>query len=198
MEKSIGIIILAAGGSRRLGQPKQLLKYEATTLLRHVVSEAILAEIDNVTVVTGAKQEAIKAELQSFEITTVHNPLWEQGMGKSIAVGVGDLLLRKPKLSGCILAVCDQPFVSTAVFNSLIKKFDGKSQTIIASAYAGTVGTPVLFGSHYFPELLKLQESDGAKTLLNKFKNDVHTIPFDKGQIDIDTMADYELLLSQL
>ncbi len=200
MEGSInpktGIVILAAGSSSRLGKPKQLLAYKNTTLLKNTIDEAALVPDVQIVVVTGSNHELVKEEIRTDKIKISFNPDWEVGMSSSIVKGLKDLLTEFPETEKCIFAVCDQPYVSAAVFENLIKQYHTIKKGIAASAYANTLGTPVLFDKKYFDELLALKGQEGAKKIINKFLDDTVAVVFEKGNIDIDTAEDYDNLIS--
>ncbi|MBO9586369.1 MAG: nucleotidyltransferase family protein [Flavobacterium sp.] len=191
-----GIIILAAGNSSRLDRPKQLLKYKESTLLKNTISETLKVKNSFVIVVTGANYDVIEKEINASEITFSFNPDWKTGMSSSIVKGVSKLLVANPDCEQCILAVCDQPFVTSFIFESLILESNKTKKRIAASAYSETLGTPVLFQKKYFQELLELKGKEGAKKLIKKYIDDVVSIPFEKGNIDIDTEEDYSKLIS--
>ncbi|MCF0060689.1 nucleotidyltransferase family protein [Dyadobacter chenwenxiniae] len=188
-------IILAAGNSSRLGEPKQLLKYQGKTLIRHVTKAAIEAKSATVIVVTGSNSTLIEEELASLSYHAVQNVNWESGMASSIVAGVQELMTMHPNIAGVILAVSDQPFVTSDLFNVLIDKALETKFGIVASEYDNTFGTPVLFSNRYFPALLTLSGAEGAKKLVKKFTDDATSIPFPLGSVDIDTQADYQKLL---
>jgi molybdenum cofactor cytidylyltransferase len=192
---SYGIIILAAGNSSRLGEPKQLLRFNNKSLITHVAEEAIDAIGDPVKIVTGASHQVILNETNNLPVQLIYNENWQQGMGSSISAGLNAMLNTSPSITGVILTVSDQPFVSSALFSNLIKTADKTRKGIIASAYDNTVGTPVLFQSPYFDHLLNLKGSEGAKKILKRFKHDVAEYAFPQGSIDIDTKEDYNHLL---
>jgi len=195
-QNKIGIIILAAGNSSRLGRPKQLLEYKESTLLKNTVSEALKVENSFIIVVTGSNHDLIEKELNLTDITFAFNSEWENGMSSSIVKGISELLLLNPKCEKCILAVCDQPFVTHTVFENLITQANKTKKGIAASAYSETLGTPVLFHKKYFHELLELKGQEGAKKLIKKYTEDVVSVFFEKGNIDIDTEEDYFKLIS--
>jgi len=197
MNSKPGIIILAAGSSSRLGQPKQLLDYKGITLLQNTIVQALVSVHKAIVVVTGASREAIEHELQNRAVTIYHHEDWAQGMGSSIAAGLHYLLQIEPVLTSCIIAVCDQPFITSQVFQDLTEQHKVTRKGIVASAYAGTLGTPMLFSHMHFNALLKLTGQEGAKKLLQLYQDDVASIPFDKGAVDIDTLADYNKLINQ-
>lgn len=188
------IIILAGGNSSRLGEPKQLLDYQGKKLITHVTEAAVEAKSGPVIVVTGSNASLIEKELDSLPYHFVHNANWQSGMASSIVAGV-NALSHYPYIAGAIFAVSDQPFVTSALFNALIEKALHTKAGIVASAYDEILGTPVLFSNPYFPALLNLQGTDGAKKLIKKFTSDVVSVPFPLGGIDIDTQEDYQKLL---
>jgi len=193
---SYGIIILAAGNSSRLGEPKQLLRYNSKSLIWHVAEEAVTAIGNPVIIVTGSNHELIFNEINTLPVQLVYNENWQQGMAFSISTGLNALLNTHSSMSGVIIAVSDQPFVTAALFSDLIKIAESTSKGIAASSYDDTLGTPVLFQKQYFEHLLNLKGSEGAKKLLKLFKEDVAKVPFPLGRIDIDTKEDYANLIN--
>jgi molybdenum cofactor cytidylyltransferase len=197
MEKTTGIIILAAGNSSRLGEPKQLLEYKGYTLLRNTIMQAKLVPDAFVIVVTGAYKKNVDQELATTAAKVVNNPNWETGMASSIAVGLQQLQLLNPQVKACIFTVCDQPFLTAQVFKDLIDSHKNTGKGIIASAYAETLGTPVLFDNSYFQELENLSGHEGARKLIQHYNDNVASVPFAKGAVDIDTLEDYNNLINQ-
>jgi molybdenum cofactor cytidylyltransferase len=193
-----GIIILAAGPSSRLGQPKQLLVYREKTLVGNICAEAGKAGLHPVVVVTGSGAESIKKELENVPAEIVYNSQWPSGMASGIVAGLSSLLALNKNIDAVIIAVCDQPFVSATLFNRLMERKAEQNKGMIGCAYAGTVGTPVLFDKTYFDQLLSLRGDEGAKKLLKTHSSDLASISFDKGNIDIDTPDDYKQLLSTI
>ncbi|MES2881254.1 MAG: nucleotidyltransferase family protein [Bacteroidota bacterium] len=195
--KHTGIMILAAGASLRLGRAKQLLPFQNKTLVQHIATEAMSTKAAAVVVVTGANAEEISAVLAESPIDLAYNENWRQGMGSSIRTGLAFLQNLPHTLQSVIICVCDQPFVTTGLFEQLVGKKRETGKGIIACAYAGTLGTPVLFDGIYFEQLQTLEVTDGAKCLVNKYPGDVASVSFTSGQIDIDTEEDYNNLLLQ-
>ena len=193
---SYGIIILAAGNSSRLGEPKQLLRYNSKSLIWHVAEEAVTAIGNPVIIVTGSNHELIFNEINMLPVQLEYNENWQQGMASSISTGLNALLNTHSSMSRVIIAVSDQPFVTAALFSDLIKIAESTSKGIAASSYDNTLGTPVLFQKQYFEDLLNLKGSEGAKKLLKLFREDVADVPFPLGRIDIDTKEDYVNLIN--
>jgi len=192
-----GIIILAAGNSSRLGRPKQLLLYQGKTLLSHVIDEAQAATLAPVVVITGAHHKEIQDSLIGRPVEIVFNPSWETGMASGIVAGVTKILHIQRHLQSLIVAVCDQPHISARLFQSLTEKQIESGKGLIASFYSGIAGTPVLFDRYYFNDLLALTGDAGARQLLKQYPEDVATVPFPKGKIDIDTEDDFQRLSAQ-
>jgi molybdenum cofactor cytidylyltransferase len=192
-----GIIILAAGNSSRMGQPKQLLNYNNKTLLQTVIDEAAKTDCKPIVVVLGANAEEVATRHRNKQISFVINENWESGMASSIVAGLSSVIHNTKELESIIVAVADQVFIKMSTFNNLIEKQKETGKNIIASQYANTLGIPVLFHKHYFDALLSLKGTNGAKNILKQFTQDVETVVFELGEIDIDTAEDYHNLISQ-
>ncbi len=191
------IIILAAGESSRMKEPKQLLPFKGKTLLTHTIDEAVKSGFQ-VIVVLGANEPIITEHLQSSFISIVFNKNWREGISASIKAGLNTALEKNNEIENCILCVCDQPYISANLFSSLYDKKNTSDKKIIASLYAATLGTPVLFDKKYFDALLNLQGNEGAKKLLSLYNDDIASISFEKGELDIDTKSDYEKFIEQI
>jgi molybdenum cofactor cytidylyltransferase len=187
-----GIIILAAGNSSRLGKPKQLLPYRGKTLLLHVIAESLAASLQPVVVVTGAYRSEIEDSLRGQPVELAYNPDWETGMASGIVAGLRKALSIEPHLRTLIVAVCDQPYISAALFRSMVEKYFDSKKGLIACRYSEILGPPVLFEQHHFNELLELSGEAGAKQLLKRYPDDVSAVPFPEGDIDIDTEEDFK------
>jgi len=194
---TLGIIILAAGSSSRMGQAKQLLPLGNKNLLSHTIDEAKMVEDALVLVILGGNYEAIAAQMPDSDTRMVHHQNWQQGMGSSISKGMEALMVEQPQLEMVILAVCDQPYLTADLLRRLVAKRHAAKKNIVASAYKETLGTPVLFSKQYFSDLAALQGKEGAKVLLQKYENDVASVPFENGGLDIDTPEDYNRLISK-
>jgi len=192
-----GIIILAAGSSSRLGRPKQLLDYKGKTLLQTVINEALETSCRPVITVLGANAKEIASQHQHDQVNFVINESWENGMASSIVAGLSAMIKNNSEIESIIIAVADQAFIKMSNFNNLIEKQKETGKNIIASAYAETIGTPVLFKKRYFEALLSFKGTEGAKNILKQYPYDLETVVFEHGEIDIDTETDYKNLISQ-
>lgn len=191
-----GVIILAAGSSSRLGQPKQNLVYKGSTLLAHALEAALDSVCRPVVVVLGANAGDIVPVIGDLPVAVVQNEAWQEGMASSIVCGLSELLLMEPAVSDVVIMVCDQPYVNAEVLNKLVQLKSESGKEIVACAYKDTLGTPVLFDQRFFDELLALRGQEGAKKLLFRHRELVAAHAFPSGAIDIDTSADYSNLIA--
>lgn len=188
------IIILAAGNASRFGSVKQLLYLGNKTLIQHVTDEAIAAGAAPVIVVTGAHAKEVSKDINQ-KVQIIFNENWKDGMASGIVAGVNSAIALMNRTEKIIIAVCDQPFINADLFKQLYAKQNETGQLIIACAYGETLGTPVLFTQKYYDALMSLQGDEGAKKILKYHREDVATVSFPQGNIDIDTPDDYKKLL---
>ena len=191
---NIGAVILAAGKSSRLGQPKQLLQFHGKTLVRRIVDAAREAGCSPIVVVIGSDKEKVARELEQTNAVIVENVNWNNGMGTSIRGGVQHLIDIAPNVEAIVLLVCDQPLVDSHTIEQLIALGEKTKKAIVASSYAGTLGVPALFDRSCTEELLRLDDGSGAKPIIFSNHDRVAEFPFPEGKIDIDMAADYESL----
>jgi molybdenum cofactor cytidylyltransferase len=196
----VGLILLAAGASTRLGSdsPKQLLNYQGKTLLRHAVETACASQCVVKMVVLGAQHERFERETVGLDMTVCVNSNWQEGMGSSLRVGLESLLVSSAgeNLTGVMVMLCDQPLLTTARLDSLISAHSETPEQIIASDYGERYGVPCLFPATFFPELLALSGDEGARQLLRKCKDNLVSVAFPEGNFDIDTFQDWQHLES--
>jgi molybdenum cofactor cytidylyltransferase len=195
--RNLGAIILAAGGSSRFGQAKQLLSFQGESLVRRAVRSAIEAGCACVNVVVGDARDRIETELRETPAVIVKNPEWQRGLGTSIRCGLRHLLGSQPELDAVVLLACDQPFVDANVIRSLIAQQEASRKPIVACSYANTLGIPALFDRACFESLLALPDDSGAKALIESRSADVAQIEFERGALDIDTPADFERIRTE-
>jgi molybdenum cofactor cytidylyltransferase len=196
MQTTNAIVILAAGKSSRLGQPKQLLPFKGKSLLNHCIETAKKVS-EHVMVITGAEKMRVESEIKNSAVTIVHNPEWEEGMASSIRKGLSYTNENLQEITSVIFMVCDQPFVTVELLENLIKEREKTSNSIVASYYSEVAGTPVLFDKSVFPELMELQGDIGARKIISKHKDRLATVAFPLGNVDMDTADDYKKLLMQ-
>ncbi|HEY2722144.1 MAG TPA: nucleotidyltransferase family protein [Chitinophagaceae bacterium] len=189
------VVILAAGSSTRLGRSKQLLPYKDKTFLKHAAVEALEAVMKPVIVIIRSNSDDIKKEIEEIEVEVAENHEWHEGIASSLRCGVKQVQNNYSDVDGIIFMVCDQPYVTGILLNSLLKKQHETGLPIVASRYQNKSGTPALFHKSLFTELMKLRGDTGAGNLIRIYNDMVATVAFPKGDIDIDTTEDYEALL---
>jgi molybdenum cofactor cytidylyltransferase len=138
----VAAIVLAAGEARRMGSAKGLLPWRGETLLRHCVRTALASQCDEVYIVLGAHEDALRPEVADLDARVVRHENWQEGMGSSLASAARQL---PPHLDGVVVLLCDQPFVSAELIDQLIARGDGR--TMVASSYNDTTGAPAYFAS---------------------------------------------------
>jgi molybdenum cofactor cytidylyltransferase len=191
---NVPLILLAAGGSTRLDTPKQLLHFRGRSLLRHAASVALASRCSPVHVVLGSDAPRMREELRGLSVRCVENATWAEGMGGSIRVGVADVLAANPRAAAAVIMLVDQPMVTAAVIDALVSHRQASEHTIVASAYGGSFGPPLLFDAAHFGELCALTGQAGAKAVVQRHLASAAMIPFPDGAIDIDLPADAQRL----
>jgi len=188
---AVAAIVLAAGASRRLGQPKQLLLCGRETLLERAVRIALEAGAAPVIAVLGANYEIISASVAIEPATLVINDRWERGISTSIDAGLKALDAVARETAGALVLGCDQPRLTDDHLRALIEAFAAQSQpSIVASAYAGVLGIPAFFPRAVFSHLRALRGDKGARSLLLHPPCSLISLPFAGGEVDIDAPED--------
>ncbi len=192
---TIPAIVLAAGGSSRLGRPKQLVEVGGETLLARTMRAAREANAEPVLVVLGAHAERIRAMVSMENVAVVLNPDWRQGIASSIRAALRALAACAPDAAGVAMLTCDQPRLTGTHLRMLFERFDASADMeIVASAYDGVRGIPAVFPRTLFSRLLALKGDKGAKGILADPHQTVTEVPFAGGEIDIDLPGDLNRL----
>lgn len=182
-------LVLAAGLSRRMGQPKQLLPWGETTVLGQVLAHVSASALETIYVVTGHEATAVSAIAQSYNLPTIYNPNYKQGMLTSLQAGiraVGD------EVTAVLVLLADQPLLQPEVINMVLAAGHSLARPV---DLLGKVGHPVLIGQPYFAQLLALPPSATPRHLLKH--HPVHLIPVATSTIhqDLDTPEAYQQAL---
>ena len=189
-------IILAAGGSSRMGGPKQLARLDGQSLVRRTARSVLASRCAGAFVVLGAYASEVAADLRGVPVTLVQSPHWQEGLAHSIRAGIA--AVDDAGFDAALLALVDQPAVSAALLDRLIAALAGAPAGIVACEYAGTLGPPTLWARSHFGALRALSGDRGAKPLLLAHEAGVVRIPFPDGALDVDTPADLERARSRL
>jgi molybdenum cofactor cytidylyltransferase len=192
------LLILAAGESKRMNGIKQLLPWKHTTLLGNAIEQALQSNANKVYLVLGANVDRIAPTIAHYNIQTIENPTWKNGLGNSIAVGVQFIKKKKTDCDAILITLADQPLIDADYYNLLIEKYTQKTAKIIASKTNNHPSVPAIFDAHYFEQLCQLDQDQGAKAILLAAHKEVYCLPATNKLIDLDTIADYEELYARL
>ena len=188
---SVAAIILAAGASSRLGEPKQLLQFEHEPLFVRMIRLAGEAGATPIFAVVGAHWDRISKEVSTHPAIPIVNANWKDGVASSLCAGLDTLQAESPASPGVLLMTCDQPHLTADHLGRLIDQFyEHQSQRIIVSTYAETVGTPAVFPAIFFPRLLALRGDKGARVVMLEELETLVRVALPRGEIDIDRPED--------
>ena len=118
-----------------LGGPMQLVLFKGKTLLRHVINEALHADAGDVVVVLGADATTLKNEIDTNRVIVIENTEWEKGMASSLKAGLKAVAEQMKQIDGIIFMLCAQPFVSSVILDSILKRYRDTGNPIVASNY---------------------------------------------------------------
>ncbi len=187
---SIAALVLAAGGSKRLGRPKQLEPWGETNLLGHVLSRVAQFPVDEMWVVLGAEAERILAETDFVGANVVENPEWEEGIASSLRVGL-DALTRFSRCEQVLIVIGDQPEVSTKVVETLLTSHGRSGKPVSIPKYRYNWGNPVVVDRALWSRLMSLEGDEGASRLWQAHPEWVNEVHFSEPPPkDVDTEAD--------
>lgn len=187
-----GCLILAAGSSSRMKQPKMLMEFNGTTFIQHIIQTAKQLRDTTIAVVTGCYHDLLQPVLMNELVDIIYNAAWEKGMGSSISAGITQL--NQSSISNCFVLVCDQPYITATLLKEMLQQKELTGKGIVACGYQDTFGTPVLFDQRYFKLLMQLDGPVGAKKMVQQFFDDTVMVDFPEGAVDIDTPEDYRRL----
>ncbi len=175
--------MVAAGGSTRLGQPKQALELDGQTLLERAVAAAAAVTGDRVICVLGAWQPEAPPACR-----TVVNGRWRDGMARSLVAGLAEV----PATAGVLVTLCDQPAVGSAQLEKLLRLYRREPESIVAADYGDRAGVPAVFPAHLRSRLMALRGDRGARELLRDPALTLRRVSMPEAVLDIDTPADWE------
>ena len=194
MMPKTAILILAAGESKRMGEPKQLLPYNDSTLLLHSIEQAKAIKYSDIFIVIGAHFADIFKSIRGQKATILKNNNWEDGMGSSLSKGI-ELIKKKNNYDRVLVTLADTPLVNTEHYEELISLSDTTGKRIILTNYEEVAGVPAIFDKSLFNELSLLSDNEGAKPVVKKYKKEVLKMTSKTPFFDVDTKEAYQKLL---
>jgi molybdenum cofactor cytidylyltransferase len=186
----IHAIVLAAGESKRMGRPKQLLPFGKQTLIETVVDHVCQSEVDKIMVVLGANSKLVAKKLQKFPVSTVFNPHYEDGMLSSVQAGfeaIGKMA------TAALIILGDQPTIPGRIIDRIISAYHSSGKGIIIPVYNKRRGHPVLIDIKHRDEVRALDPAVGLRALVHEHPEDVEEVAVESPAIlkDIDHPQDY-------
>lgn len=186
----ITALILAAGQSKRMGQPKMLLPWGKSTVLQTVISTFQSAGVDDVLVVTGAAREPIES-LIGRSVQTVHNPDYALGeMLSSVQVGLAE---KQREARAVLIGLGDQPQTQTRIVQRILQTYQRTGAPLIVPSFEKHRGHPWLVGREHWDEILHMTAPQTLRDFLNKHASKIKYIEADTPSVlsDLDTPDDY-------
>ena len=193
----LGIILLAAGASQRMGRAKQLLPIDGEPLIVRTINTLLALPDAELLVVLGAHAEQIRPVIQDLPVQSIVNSNWSEGMGTSLASGVRFFQQKPPVVEAIMVTVVDQPFLQTAFLTELLQQFKTGEHPVAAAVYQDALGVPAIFSSDFFDFLIQSSGDKGARRWLMQHADKVRRVPFEKGEFDLDTPEQYRAFLKE-
>lgn len=191
---SVAAIVLAAGTSSRLGQPKQLLPVDGAPLLSRTLDVVRRSSLEPRIVVLGGYADEIRSQVSTHEFQVVLNPDFAQGQATSLRAGLSAL---PDSVDGVVVLLGDQPLVEPWLLDRLVDAFEPGFHVAARPRYADGPGNPVLLSRELFDNLLKLEGDVGARDILKANQDRIAEVDHSSRNAprDVDTIDDYEAFL---
>lgn len=193
--RRVSAVILAAGGSTRLGQPKQLLPVGGSTMIEHVLRAVMGTDVDQIIVVLGHAAAEIAPHIPAG-CQIVLNQDWQAGIGSSIQAG---LEAAHHRAEAVLFILADQPLLTSAALERILFAYYGTTKAIVVPVYSGQRGAPALFDRRTFAALRSLRGDVGGREVIRQLPHEVLLVEMEAAEMlfDVDTASDYEQLLKQ-
>src|ERR1044071_9671211 len=189
-------VLLAAGRSQRMGQPKLLLPWQGVPLIRFVAQQILRSQLDELIVVVRHRSEHLIAALDGLALRIVRNDDFLDGQSPSLRTGVDAL---DASVSAALVLLADQPLLQPATIDALIEVYAREQPPIVVPRHAGQRGNPVLFDRGLFAELMAITGDQGARSVLKAHEQSIRWLDTMDGGIllDIDTPDAYGALIER-
>lgn len=192
----VAAVILAAGQSARMGEPKQLLRVGDTTILERTLENVRGTAVDEIVLVLGFATDKIRHQIPARlldDVTVVVNENFGQGMATSLRMGLSAVRVRA---SAALIVLADQPFVRPATIDRIVEHYRSSGEEIIIPCYKGQRGNPVLLDRAIFAEAMALEGDTGCRAIFANHPAGVLEVDVDDQGVvlDIDSRDEYERL----
>ena len=187
----VSAVVLAAGRATRMGGSKLLLPVGGRPMVQRVIDASLGSKASETIVVLGHEAEAVAEVLAARPVTIVVNVDYAEGMSTSLRAGLAAV---DPAADGAIILLADQPFVSSALIDSLIERFADCDKSVVRPSSGGRPTNPVLIGATLFPELAEERGDVGGRRVIERRADDVCLVPVDDPHelLDLDSPHEYE------
>ncbi|MEW5979421.1 MAG: nucleotidyltransferase family protein [Acidobacteriota bacterium] len=193
---NVAAVVLAAGKSERMGQPKALLNFHGRSFLQHICAEIAASQLTECVVVLGHQAKMIQNRAAGVPARFEFNRQYEQGQLSSLLCGLKSLPLSS--LDGAMLFLVDHPEVNRQLIDSLLTRFSQKRCALVIPVFGGRKGHPVIFGARTFGDLLAAPPEQGAVFVVRKYRDETEYLEVQEPGVlvDVDTPEDYRSLLA--
>jgi molybdenum cofactor cytidylyltransferase len=187
----VSAIVLAAGMSRRMGVPKQLIPLGGKSLLETVLDNLRESRVDEIVLVLGHAADTIRQQVALDGVRAVANEAYREGMGTSLGAGISQV---GPRAEAALVVLADQPFVRPGTINRLIDEYREHRPQIAIPVYRGFRGNPVVLDRSVFPEIMGLNGDIGCRAIFGSHSENIRKVPVDDIGVllDVDTKEDFE------
>ncbi|NLJ39694.1 MAG: nucleotidyltransferase family protein [Candidatus Atribacteria bacterium] len=190
MKSEIAGVILAAGGSKRIGKPKQLLKLENDYLINSVISHSLESNLSYIIVVLGAYFNQVNNRIiNSKKIQIIRNRNWHEGQSTSLIAGLQAADERKADAVMFLLG--DQPLISTRIINELLNKYEEGRHEVVMLRTGEKKTPPIVFSRICFDKIYDLKGDKGAREIINSLNTGYVENKDLSAIIDIDTLEEF-------
>jgi molybdenum cofactor cytidylyltransferase len=192
----IWAVILGAGESKRMGEPKLLLPYGEKTMIESVIEKTLDSRVDKTLVILGSEWRKIRRIIRAYDVQIAVNSRFREGMLSSIQRGIS--VLPRP-CQAAVIVLADQPALSARVIDSLIEAYSRRKKGLVIPVYRTKRGHPLLIDLKYRQEIGKLDPRIGLRQLLQKHPQDILEVTVSSAAVlgDIDTREDYKRALAK-
>ena len=189
------VVVLAAGGSRRLGQPKQLLKREGETLVHRVVRLALETQPQRVLLLVGGHAQAVRDAVSGLDVEVVMNVGWEEGLASSVRAAAVALAGDQAR---CLLMACDQPALQHSHLQQLLEGAAVSASACAATVHGDALGIPVVVSPEVLQQARVLLGDRGLRAVLQRLPRDaLHVLEAGELQFDLDTLDDVQVAIER-